>query len=170
MPKRLRLTTVIAAFGGGLSLIAACSGGAKKPVVVEPPPRDLGPIELGPVAPEQRHVDTETYSIEVDGPPVAAVKEKVVATVTLRTKGDLVVQNVAQWRIEPKGPRDVDLGAPVLTPLQPAFAQNTVRLQVNVVPLRAGVKHIAFNLGGSVCNPDFCDVVADEVSFNLDVK
>ncbi len=152
-----------------LFVLASC-GGAKKPVVVEPPPRDLGPIEMGPVAPEQRHLDAETYSIDLDAPPVAAVKEKVVATVTLKTKGDLLVQNLRGWVVEPTGPRDVDIGRPVFATLQPALAQSTVQVQVVVVPLRGGVKHLAFKVGGSVCDPDFCDVVAEQVSFNLDVK
>jgi hypothetical protein len=150
--------------------VAACGGGAKKAVIVEPPPRDLGPLDVGPVLPEQRHIDTETYAIDVDGPPVAAVKDKVVATVTLRTKGDLVVQDPKTWRVEPKGPRDVDFVPPVMTPLAPNMAQRIVEIKVTVVPLRGGTKHLAFRVGGSVCNPDFCDVVADQVSFNLDVK
>ena len=161
---RTRLTLIV------LSLTVACGGAEKKPVVVEPPPRDLGPIEVGPVPPEQRHLDTETYSIDLQAAPVAAVKEKVVATVTLKTKGDLVVQGVNEWNIEPKGPRDVDFSTPVVAPLQPPLEKNTVEVQVSIVPLRVGVKHISFRIAGTVCNPDFCDVVADQVSFNLDVK
>src|SRR5262245_7790335 len=121
-----------------LPLVAACSGSPPKPTVVEPPPRDLGPEELGPVGPERRHLDTEPYSIDVEGGPVAAVKEKVVATVTLKTKGDLVIQNVADWKIEPKGPRDVDFLTPVIVPPQPAPAvqqsQVQVTVQVPVIP------------------------------------
>jgi hypothetical protein len=153
-----------------LAALAACGGGAKKVVVTETPPRDLGPVDVGPVLPELRHLETETYAIDVDGPPVAAVKDKVVATVTLRTKGDLVVQDAKTWHVEPRGPRDVDFVAPVMTPLAPNMAQRILEVKVTVVPLRGGTKHLAFRVGGSVCNPDFCDVVADQVSFNLDVK
>src|SRR5262249_46272414 len=82
-PLGTRLPLVLLTHGG------ACSGSEKKVVVEKPPPRDLGPIEIGPPAPEQRHLDTETYSIDLEAPPVAAVNDKVVATVTLKTKGDL---------------------------------------------------------------------------------
>ncbi len=161
---RSRLALVV------LSFATACGGPEKVTTIVEPPPRDLGPLEVGPVAPEQRHLDAESYTIDVEGPPTAPVKGKVVATVTLKTKGDLAIQNLKDWRIEPKGPRDVDFSAPIIAPLKPPLDKNTVQVQVSVVPLRGGVKHLAFRLGGTVCNSDFCDVVADQVSFNLDVK
>ena len=154
-----------------VSTLAGCGGAEKPPTPPpEPPPRDLGPIEVGPVAPELKHVDTETYTIDVEGPPGGKVKEKVVATVTVRTKGDLSLQNPTSWTLETKVPGDVDVTQPVMAPLPPALTKTTVKYQVTVVPLRAGTKHVAFHVGGSVCDPDFCDVVAEQVSFNLDVK
>jgi hypothetical protein len=154
-----------------ISTLAGCGGAEVAPTAPpEPPPRDLGPIEVGPVAPGRRHVDTETDTIDVEGPPSGKVKEKIVATVTVKTKGDLSLQNPATWKLEAKGPKDVDITGPVVAPLPPALTKTTVKYQVTVVPLRAGTKHVGFNVGGSVCDADFCDVVAEQVSFNLDVK
>jgi hypothetical protein len=152
-------------------IVLACGGAEVTPTPTpEPPPRDLGPVEVGPVAPELRHVDTETYTIDVEGPPSGKVKEKIVATITVKTKGDLALQNPTSWKLEAKGPGDVDITQPVMATLPPAVTKTTVKYQVTVVALRAGTKHVGFNVGGSVCDADFCDVVAEQVSFNLDVK
>ena len=154
-----------------LGILSACSGASKGPTLPpEPPPRDLGPIEIGPIAPELRHVDTETYTIDVEGPPTANVKDRVLATITVKAKGDLALQNLPTWKLEPHGPRDVDFTPAVVAPIPPLLVKTTVKYQVTVVPLRAGTKHLAFQVGGSVCDADFCDVVAEQVSFNLDVK
>lgn len=154
-----------------LSILAACGGAEKGPTLPpEPPPRDLGPIEIGPIAPELKHVDTETYTIDVEGPPSANVKDKVLATITVKAKGDLALQNLPTWTLDPHGPRDVDFTPVVVAPIPPLLAKTTVKYTVTVVPLRAGTKHLAFHVGGSVCDADFCDVVAEQVSFNLDVK
>ncbi len=154
-----------------LLVLAACGGAAKGPTLPpEPPPRDLGPIEIGPVAPEARHIDAETYSVDIEGPTAARVKDRVVATITVKTKGDLVLQNLPTWKLEPVGPRDVDFLQPQAAPIPPLQAKTEVKYLVTIVPLRAGVKHLAFKVGGSVCDADFCDVVAEQVSFNLDVK
>jgi hypothetical protein len=153
---------------------AACGSGQKEVKADDTPTRDLGPIEIGPVPPEQRKVDSETYAIELDGAPSATVKQKVVATVTVRAKGDLYIQNVKDWTLEPTGPRDTDVTNPVLAPIsaqpQTQPVQTVVQYKFTVVPLRVGTKHVTLRIGGQVCNHDFCDVVSDQVSFNLDVK
>ena len=93
----------------------------------EPPPRDLGPIEIGPIAPELKHVDTETYTIDVEGPLTAKVKDKVLATITVKAKGDLALQNLPTWTLEPHGPRDVDFTPAVVAPIPPLLAKTTVK-------------------------------------------
>lgn len=131
----------------------------------------MGPIEVGPVAPEVRHVETESYAIDLTGPPaVAATKEKIVVTVTFVTKGTLTLPPIKEWQIDTNVPLDVEVTAPVPMLVPPTRLKNTLQLQLNLIPLRAGLKHIAVHFAGQVCDADFCDVVTDEVSFNLDVK
>ena len=90
--------------------------------------------------------------------------------VTIRTKGDLVLQDTAKWKVEPTGPRDCDFTPGTFPALPPGLVNTVYKIEVTVVPLRAGTKHVAFSVGGSVCDAEFCDVVAEQVSLNLDVK
>jgi hypothetical protein len=153
-----------------LILASACGGASAPAAPPAEPPRDLGPADIGPVPPEIRHIDAETYTIDVEAPPGAKVRDRVVVGVTIKTKGDLVLQNPSAWKLEPKGPKDVDLLPVVASPVAPLVVKTMIKYEVPIIPLRSGIKHFAFHVGGSVCDNDFCDVVADQVSFNLDVK
>jgi hypothetical protein len=148
----------------------AC-GSTPKPVVTpEEPVRDLGPEDIGPVPPEVRNAETDAYMVRVDGPDTAAVKQQVKATITVRAKPGLVISTIDEWKLEAGAPRDVDVLAPVLDRTAAALVKDTVTYIVTVVPHRAGVRHITFKLTGSVCDDEFCDVVGDLVSWNLEVR
>jgi hypothetical protein len=161
-----------------LLLLAACGAGPQPPTLPEEKPRDLGPEDIGPVPPEQRSVDTDAYSVQVEGPSSAAVRAKVRATVTVRAKEGLFVSGPDEWKIETRGPSDVDISPPVVAGLAAASAvppgdqaqRTSMTYTVTVVPLRAGIRHISFKLDGSVCDESFCDVVGDQVSWNLEVR
>lgn len=150
--------------------LAACGSGAKKPTTPEEPPRDLGPEQIGPVPAETRHVETDAYSVDVEAPNSATIKEKVSATVVVRAKQGLIVAMGDPWTLETKVPQDMDVATPVIDRQGATLLQNSVTYNVTVVPLRAGVRHITFKLAGSVCDADFCDVVGDLMSWNLEVK
>src|SRR6185295_6484091 len=94
-------------------IAAACGPSQKAPVVVAPPPRDLGPEELGPVPPELRHVETDAYSVEIEAPPSATVKERVQAKVLVKAKPGLAI-STDEWKLSTAAPRDVDVEQPVL--------------------------------------------------------
>jgi hypothetical protein len=160
-PVRLWLPLLVVTLG--------CGGGPKK-VVEEPPPPPLGPEEIGPVPPELKHVETDAYSADIEAPPTAAVKEKVQATVIVRAKAGLEVSSSDDWRLVTKAPSDVNVTTPVLTKTSARLLKNSVTYLVTIVPLRAGVRHVTFKLGGSVCDEQFCDVVGDQLSWNLEVK
>jgi hypothetical protein len=153
-----------------LLALSACGSPAKPPTLPEEKPRELGPEELGPVPPELRSVETDAYSVEVNGPPSAAVKERVQATVTVRAKEGLFVSTTDEWRLEARVPGDVDVLSPVLDRTTATIMNDSVTYQVTLMPLRAGIRHIAFKLAGAVCDDDFCDVVGDLVSWNLEVR
>jgi hypothetical protein len=147
----------------------ACGPAQKAPVVVEPPPRDLGPEELGPVPPEVRFVETDAYSVNVEAPPSAAVKQPVQARVTVRAKDGLSIQ-ADEFKLEASAPRDVDVQAPLVEGAGKMVIKDTISYLVTIVPLRAGVRQITFKLGGQVCDESFCDVVGDLVSWNVEVR
>lgn len=152
--------------------LAACGSGPKTPTLPEEKPRELGPEEIGPVPPEVRHAETDAYTVDVDGPPTALVKQQVQAMVTVRAKPGLFISTAEEWKLEAKAPSDVDVLPPVKSPTPAAVktAVSSITYLVTVVPLRAGVRHITFKLMGSVCDDNFCDVVGDLVSWNLEVK
>jgi hypothetical protein len=147
-----------------------CGGSGQKALTPEAPPRPLGPEEIGPVPAELKHVETDAYSADVEAPPTAAVKEKVQATIVVRAKPGLAMSMSDDWRLVTSAPSDVDVTTPVLTKTSARLLKNSVTYLVTVVPLRAGVRHVTFKLGGSVCDEQFCDVVGDLLSWNLEVK
>ena len=152
-----------------LAILAAC-GSKPPPKVVEPPTRPLGPEEIGPVPPEQRHVDAETYTVDVDAPPFASVKEKVQAKVIVKAKTGMAISATDEWKMITKAANDMDVTSPILTRATALVLPDTITYVVEVVPLRAGVRHVTFKLDGSVCDEQFCDVVGDQVSWNLEVR
>ncbi len=152
------------------STVTACGGTVAPPTLPEEKPRDLGPEEVGPVPPELRQVETDAYSIVVDAPASAAVKEKVQATVTVRAKPGLLISTTDEWKLETKAPQDVDVSTPVVDKTGATVLKDSVTYLITIVPLRAGVRHVTFKLGGSVCDDEFCDVVGDLMSWNLEVK
>src|SRR5262245_58468089 len=119
-------------------LVAACGSAPKPPTVVEPPPRDLGPEELGPLPPEVRTVETDAYTVNVEGPPSAMVKQPVQARVVIKAKTGLaIVPN--DFKIETSAAQDVDVQEPVLEPTAtPVVRKDTLTYLVTVVPLRPG--------------------------------
>jgi hypothetical protein len=150
--------------------LGACGSAPKVVAPPEPPPREFGPEDIGPVPPEQKRVETDAYSVEVEAPPIALVNSKVQAQVIIRAKPGLWISDADEWKVEAGGPSDVDVEAPVraVTPGPPV--RDVATYTVTVVPLRAGVRHITFKLQGTVCDDDFCDVVGDLMSWNLEVR
>ena len=63
----------------------------------------------------------------------------------------------------------VTIEYPALSPTTTLTAQVTPG-QVTIVPLRAGVRHVTFKLDGEMCNDEFCDVVGDLMSWNVEVR
>lgn len=154
-----------------LLVSTACGPGAAKPTPPpEPPPRPLGPEELGPLTPEVRHVETDAYVADLDAPATAAVKESVVATLTVKAKEGLLISTTDEWKLEVKAPSDVDVPTPTLTRAAALLSPGAITYNVTVVPLRAGVRQVTFKLGGEVCDAEFCDVVGDQLTWNLEVK
>jgi hypothetical protein len=138
--------------------------------IPEEPPKPLGPEELGPLTAEVRHVETDTYIADVEAPPSAAVRQNVLAKLVVKTKPGLLISAPEDWKLEVKAPSDVDVTAPMLTKTTALTQKDTITYTVTIVPLRAGVRQVTFKLGGSVCDESFCDVVGDQLSWNLEVK
>ena len=151
-----------------VAFLAACGPAQKAPVVVEPPPRDLGPEELGPVPPEVRFVETDAYTVNVEAPPEATVRVPIQARVVVKAKEGLAVAT-DEFKLEANAPGDVDVQAP-LVESRKVPVKDTITYLVTVVPLRAGVRQITFKLAGQVCDDQFCDVVGDLVSWNVEVR
>lgn len=149
--------------------LAAC-GPSQKPTLPPEPPRDLGPEDVGPVPAELRHAESDAYTVDLEAPPSASVKQKVQATIIVKTKPGLLISPTDPWTLETSAPQDVDVPTPILHKTSATVLKDSVRYTVTIIPLRAGVRHITFKLGGSVCDAEFCDVVGDLMSWNLEVK
>lgn len=149
----------------------ACGPGQAKPTPPpDPPPKPLGPEELGPLTPEVRHVETDAYVADLEAPATAAVKENVLAKVTIKAKEGLLISTNDEWKLEVKAPSDVDVPTPTFTKTAALMQRDSITYSVTVIPLRAGVRQVTFKLGGEVCDESFCDVVGDQLSWNLEVK
>jgi hypothetical protein len=171
LAMRIRPGLALAVSTLTLLLSAGCGPPATIPTPPpEPPPRPLGPEELGPLTPEVRRVETDAYIADVDAPPTATVKQTVQARVTVKAKDGLLVSTTDDWKLEVKAPSDVDVATPVLSKAAALMQRDSITYNVTVVPLRAGVRQVTFKLGGSVCDDNFCDVVGDQLSWNLEVK
>jgi hypothetical protein len=154
-----------------LVVLTACGAPAAKPTPPpEPPPRPLGPEELGPLTPEVRHVETDAYVATLDAPQSAAAKETVLATVTVKAKEGLLISTTDEWKLEVKAPSDVDVPVPVINQTTAIMQRDSITYSVTIVPLRPGVRQVTFKLAGMVCDESFCDVVGDQLSWNLEVK
>jgi hypothetical protein len=156
-----------------VAVAAGCGSPPKVAPPPEPPPRILGPEELGPVPPELRHVETDAYTADVEAPAQGTVKAPLTARIQIKAKPGLWVVPDDQWKLEVKAPQDVDVNAPVvanLTPGAPTGNKDAIVYEVTIVPLRAGVRHVTFKLDGSVCDNNFCDVVGDLMSWNVEVR
>lgn len=153
-----------------IALLAACGGGQQAAKPPEPPPRILGPEELGPVPPEVRHVETDAYTADVEAPPTATVKAPVVARIQVKAKQGLWISTSDEWKLDVKAAQDVDVSTPALSRATAQVAKDSITYQVTLVPLRAGVRHVTFKLDGSVCDDQFCDVVGDLMSWNVEVR
>lgn len=161
----LPISTVALVFFG------ACGPSTAKPTPPpEPPPRPLGPEELGPLTPEVKHVETDAYVADVEAPATAMVKESVLAKVTVKAKEGLLISSTDEWKLEVKAPSDVDVPTPLLTKAAALMQRDSITYNITIVPLRAGVRQVTFKLGGQVCDENFCDVVGDQLSWNLEVK
>jgi hypothetical protein len=165
-PDRLVLLSTLT-----LLSLAACGPSTVKPQPPpEPPPKPLGPEELGPLTPEVRHVETDAYVADLDAPPSAEVKQNVQAKLTVKAKEGLLISTTDEWKLEVKAPSDVDVPQPVFTKTSAITQRDSITYTVTVVPLRSGVRQVTFKLGGEVCDDNFCDVVGDQLSWNLEVK
>lgn len=154
-----------------VALASACGPAAVKPTPPpEPPPKPLGPEEIGPLTAEVRHVETDAYIADIEAPPSGSVKQPVVAKLVIKAKPGLLISAPDEWKIEVKAPSDVEVAAPALVPVVGVPQRDTMTYTVSVVPLRAGVRQVTFKLGGTVCDESFCDVVGDQLSWNLEVK
>ena len=153
-----------------LTTLLACGPGPQKPTLPEEKPRDLGPEEVGPVPPEVRHMETDAYTVDVEAPATAMVKQKVQATVLVKAKPGLVVSPPDEWKMETKVPQDIDVVAEAADRKNATILKDSVTYLITIVPLRAGVRHVTFKLDGQVCDDQFCDVVGDLMSWNLEVK
>ena len=169
MPTRPRLAFLFSTVT--LLFLGACGPSATVPLPPpEPPPRPLGPEELGPLTPEVKRVETDAYVADVEAPATAMVKEIVQARLTVKAKDGLLISTTDEWKLEVKAPSDVDVPTPVMTKTAALMQRDSITYTVTVVPLRAGVRQVTFKLGGSVCDDNFCDVVGDQLSWNLEVK
>jgi hypothetical protein len=130
----------------------------------------LGPEEIGPVPPELRQVETDAYVAQVEAPPTATVKLPASARVQVKAKPGLLISTTDEWTLEVGAANDVDVTTPVLSRQAALVAPDSITYEVSIVPLRAGVRHITFKLNGQVCDQNFCDVVGDELSWNVEVR
>jgi hypothetical protein len=168
---RIRLGRLVHFSTVALLSLAACGPAAvKPPPPPDPPPKPLGPEELGPLTPEVRHVETDAYVADLEAPPSAAVKENVQAKITVKAKEGLLISTTDEWKLEVKAPSDVDVPQPVMTKIGALVQRDSITYTISVVPLRSGVRQVTFKLGGEVCDDNFCDVVGDQLSWNLEVK